>query len=260
MPDSHYHPTNWGVRPVLFSIGGIDVPTYAFFVFLGLVAGVAVYMYESKNQKKLNDNGIYIAFGALLGGVIGAKVLEFAINYKFFVANIANPAAFLSGRTIVGGLIGGTIGAMIAKKIIGSKEKRGNFFAPAIAIGVAIGRLGCFFTGCCYGKPTNLPWGVDFGDHILRHPTQIYESIFMLGMFVYLERIKNRPDIKPGQLFKLLMIAYFAFRFFIEFIRVEPVVFAGLTVFQIISLVVIMYLSRDYFVNIIKGFRKSNAN
>ena len=245
MIDDHYHPlVNWGIRPILFNIGNIGITSYSFFVLLGLIVGLIVYFYESKKHKSLNDNGIFIVFGALVGGVLGAKILDLIINYQFIIEHVNNPESFLSGRTIVGGLIGGTIGAILTKKLLGVKEKRGNYFAPAIALGVAIGRLGCFFTGCCYGKPTTLPWGVDFGDHILRHPTQIYESLFMLLMFFYLEKIKNRKDIKPGQLFKILMISYFIFRFFIEFIRVEPVIFAGLTVFQIISVGVIIYLVR----------------
>lgn len=253
MVDSHLHPADWGIMPILFHINNLALSSYTFFVFLGLVVGIIVYFYESRKQKKLSDNGIYVAVGALVGGTIGAKVLEIAINYDFFIKNIGNPSVFISGRTIVGGLIGGTVGAILTKRILGIKEKRGNLFAPAIAIGVAIGRLGCFFVGCCYGKATNLPWGVDFGDHIPRHPTQIYESLFMLGMFVYLEKIKNRSDVKPGQLFKLLMVSYFTFRFVIEFIRVEPVTLAGLTTFQFISVVVILYLVKN---NVVVTFIK----
>lgn len=245
MLDNHFHPSNWGVRPILFHIGGLNVSAYSFFVLFGLFIGTAIYFYESKKQKSLSENGFLIAIGSLTGGILGAKILEWIINYRLIIANISNLEILFSGRTIVGGLIGGVIGANLTKKILGIKEKRGNLFAPAIAMGVAIGRLGCFFRGCCYGKATNLPWGVNFGDGILRHPTQLYESLFMLAMFVYLEKIKNRKNIKPGQLFKLLMISYFIFRFFIEFIRIEQVVFAGLTSFQIISVGVILYLVRE---------------
>ena len=139
------------------------------------------------------------------------------------------------------GLIGGTIGVVITKKMLGMEnQKRGNLFAPAIAIGVAIGRLGCFFRGCCFGKETSLPWGINFGDGILRHPTQIYEAIFMLGMFFYL-KWKSKQNTAPGSLFRILIVSYFTFRFFIEFLRVEPVAFLGLTWFQIISLGVLAY-------------------
>jgi prolipoprotein diacylglyceryltransferase len=126
------------------------------------------------------------------------------------------------------------------KKKLKMKEKRGNLFAPAIATGVAIGRIGCFLRGCCFGKETSLPWGVNFGDGILRHPTEIYESIFMIGMFIYL-RYKMTKNPKPGSLFRLLMIFYFSFRFIIEFIRVEPIAFFGLTFFQLICLLVLGY-------------------
>jgi phosphatidylglycerol---prolipoprotein diacylglyceryl transferase len=244
MLDDHFYPSNWGVRPVLFRLGTFDIPSYSFFVLLGLAVGAAVYFYEAKKQKSLNENGFLIAIGSLTGAAIGAKILELMVYYKLLITHLSNWEVIASGRTIVGGLIGGAIGAVLTKKILGVKEKRGNLFAPAIAMGVAIGRLGCFFRGCCYGQPTNLPWGVNFGDGIPRHPTQLYESLFMLAMFVYLEKVKNKENIKPGQLFKTLMISYFTFRFFLEFIRVEPVVFAGLTLFQIISIGVIIYLVR----------------
>lgn len=245
MIDDHYFPNNWGVKPVLITMGWVEIPAYSFFVLLGVVVGFLVYFYESKEKKNLNENGFWIAFGSLVGGIVGAKLLEWIINYKYVLDHLFDATIWFSGRSIVGGLIGGTLGAALTKKILKIKEKRGNLFAPAVAVGVAIGRLGCFFRGCCFGKETVLPWGVNFGDGVLRHPTQIYESLFMLAMFVYLEKIKNKDTIKPGQLFKRLMVAYFIFRFLIEFIRVEPIFFAGLTVFQIISIGVITYLVRN---------------
>jgi phosphatidylglycerol---prolipoprotein diacylglyceryl transferase len=254
MIDTHFHPEHWGIRPILFYLGSWPISTYSFFVLLGLAIGLTVYFYEARRQKMLNERSFYIVFGSLVGGILGAKILELIINYGYVFSHLNNVEIIFSGRTIVGGLIGGVIGAKVTKKILGIKEKRGNLFAPAIALGVAVGRLGCFFQGCCYGKPTILPWGVDFGDGVLRHPTQIYESIFMLVMFMYLEKIKNRSDIKAGQLFKVLAISYFIFRFFIEFIRVEKPVFYSLTAFQLISLGVIIYLVKD---NIASLFLKS---
>jgi phosphatidylglycerol:prolipoprotein diacylglycerol transferase len=256
MAVNELNPETWGVRPVLFHLGSLDVPSYGFFIGLGILAGVAVYFYEAKKQGGFSEKGLYLAMGSLVGGVLGAKILKWMIDYKYFFANLDNWPALLSGRTIVGGLIGGTIGVWITKKILGLKEKRGNLFAPAVALGVAIGRLGCFFRGCCYGTPTNLPWGVDFGDGIARHPTQLYESLFMLAMFIYLEKVKDRPDVKPGQLFKTLMIAYFIYRFLVEFIKVENTVWLGLTIFQLISIGVILYLVRENVINLITKRQK----
>ncbi len=244
MLDNHFYPASWGIKPILFSWGGFDIYAYSFFVTLGLIVGILIYYLEAKKQKKISEQGFFIVFGSLLGAALGAKILELIISLPLLLSESSGIEIILSGKTIIGGLIGGLIGALVTKKILGIKEKRGNLFAPAIAAGVAIGRLGCFFRGCCYGQPTSLPWGVNFGDNILRHPTQIYESLFMVLMFIYLERIKNNNNIKPGQLFKILMLAYFIFRFFIEFIRVEQIAFAGLTFFQIISLGVIIYLVR----------------
>jgi phosphatidylglycerol:prolipoprotein diacylglycerol transferase len=241
----------WGIRPILFSVGNVQVPSYSFFVGLGFLVGSLVYFWEAKKSKSLGENNIYIIFGALIGAVIGAKLLDFIVDYRYFIANFWSIETIFYGKTIIGGLIGGVIGVKITKKIYKINAKKGNLFAPAIAIGDAIGRIGCFLRGCCYGKPTSLPWGVNFGDGILRHPTQIYESIFMLGMFVYLEIIKNRKEIKPGQLFKILMVSYFIFRFFIEFIRVEEAILFGLTAFQIISLFAIIYLTRDDLKNLL---------
>lgn len=251
MGAEHSVSEHWGIRPILFHVGSFGVPAYSFFVLLGLAVGVAVYFYEARRGKKLSEQGFFIFIGSLAGGALGAKLMELAINYKLVLA-AASPEVLLSGRTIVGGLIGGAAGAMLTKKAMGLNERRGNFFAPAIAAGLAIGRLGCFFQGCCYGVPTPLPWGVNFGDNIPRHPTQLYESAFMLLMFVYLEKVKNRPNLAPGRLFDVLMMSYFTFRFFIEFIRVEKPAFWGLTVFQLISLAVIIYFNRGLLLNSVR--------
>ena len=247
MTDSQVYAAGWGIKPVLFQLGVVEIPSYSFFVMLGLVAGLTVYFREAKRQKDLGEPSFLIIAGSLIGGFLGAKALEWVINYQEILAHGSVADFVLNGKTIIGGLIGGMFGANITKKLLGIKTKKGNLIAPGIAVGVAVGRIGCFLKGCCYGKPTSLPWGVDFGDHVLRHPTQLYEGLFMLGMFFYLEKIKTRPGLKPGELFKILMIAYFIFRFLIEFIRVEKPAFWGMTVFQVIALGVLVYLLKDNF-------------
>ena len=262
MIDIHNYPAidlEWGVKPVLFQIGGLAIPSYAFFVALGLAVGIFVYYLEAKKHKQADENSFFIVLGAIFGGTLGAKLLFWILNYQFIIDHLQNLTILFSGRTIIGGLIGGMIGAKVTKRILKIKTKRGNLFAPGIALGVAIGRLGCFLRGCCFGEETGLIWGVDFGDHIARHPTQIYESLFMFGMFLYLYRIKNRPNILPGELFKILMIWYFMFRFLIEFIRVEKIAWIGLTFFQWIALLVIVYFLRDIIINIF-NVKKYDSN
>jgi len=164
---------NWGIRPVLFNIFGIDISSYSFFLLLAIIVGGFVYFKEAKKEKKDNEKTFFIAIGALIGGTLGAKIPMWIMNYDLIIQNWGNLHYILSGRTITGALIGGPIGVFITKKILNIKAKRGNLFAPALAIGDSIGRIGCFLKGCCAGKATNIAsYGVDFGDGILRHPTQ----------------------------------------------------------------------------------------
>jgi phosphatidylglycerol---prolipoprotein diacylglyceryl transferase len=236
---------NWGIKPVLFHIAGLNIPSYEFFVFLGLFIGAFVYYYETLKYKDSNENSFFIAVGALTGATLGAKLLEILINIDK-LGNGSVLSFLFSGKTIIGGLLGGMIGSIVTKKLLRIKTRKGNLFAPAIAIGMAIGRIGCFLNGCCYGKPSSLPWSVNFGDGIYRHPTQLYESIFMLFIFVYILIIKDKSTNKPGHLFFVLMVSYFIFRFFIEFIREERIAIWNLTFFQLISLIALIYLFLKY--------------
>ncbi|EKE06487.1 MAG: hypothetical protein ACD_18C00347G0012 [uncultured bacterium] len=240
MLDSHIHPDNWGIMPTLFHIYNFEVNSYSFFILLGLIVGLIVYYILAKKEKDLSEKSFYILIAGLVGGVIGAKLPILLINLPDIIKNFPDITYILAGRTITGGLIGGTLAIMYLKKKLNIKEKKGNLFAPAIALGIAIGRIGCFLRGCCYGIPTNLPWGVNFGDNIARHPTQIYETIFMLIMFPIL--LYKRKTAKPGYLFYLLMNSYFIFRFFEEFIRENPHYF-GLTLFQYISLIALVFIN-----------------
>lgn len=246
MIDVHMHHKDWGIKPVLFYVNGLEVGSYPFFVLLGLIVGIFVYFLEARKNKTLSENTFFIFIAAIVGGSIGAKLPMWIMNYKQIIASLPDLRPLLTGRTIVGGMIGGTLSVVWVKNKLGIKEKKGNLFAPAIALGISIGRIGCFLRGCCYGVASNLPWAVDFGDGVLRHPTQLYESIFMFGLFVYFMVIKNRVTV-PGIMFKYFLNYYFIFRFLIEFIRVSNTVYFGLTGFQLASIAVLVYANREVF-------------
>ena len=129
--------------------------------------------------------------------------------------------------------------------------RMGNQLAIPIAVGMAIGRIGCLLRGCCYGKPTSLLWGIDFGDHIYRHPTQIYEIIFDLLISFYLYKRKKK-GVNPGELYSLFLNYYLSFRFFLEFIRVEKVSIIGLTDFQLLCIVSLVFINRKIIISLIK--------
>lgn len=224
----------WGVRPILFTLGNARVPSYGVFVALGLALGLLVYGYEAARNRQMGENTLWILLAAVGGGALGAKLPVLLLHAGEIRAAFPDLSLLLSGRSIVGGLAGGACGVFLVKRWLGISERKGNLFAPAVAAGVSLGRIGCFLRGCCFGTETALPWGVDFGDGVLRHPTQIYESLFMLAMYIVLNILKSRIR-HPAALLWLLMTGYFSFRFAIEFIRVEPRLWMGLSFFQWIS-------------------------
>jgi phosphatidylglycerol:prolipoprotein diacylglycerol transferase len=148
-------------------------------------------------------------------------------------------AAWLSdGKTIMFGLVGGYFGVELAKWSLDIRLKTGDSFAVPVAASIAVGRLACFSAGCCHGAPTSLPWGVNFGDGVPRHPTQLYETAFHFTCACFLAMLQSRGMYR-GQLIKLYFITYFAYRFVTEFIRPEPRLWLGLTGYQWAALALI---------------------
>ncbi len=145
-------------------------------------------------------------------------------------------AYLLSGKTIVGGLLGGTIAVEWTKGRLGINRRTGDLFAIPMAIGIAIGRVGCFFAGLpddTYGTPSNLPWAVDFGDGIPRHPTQLYETVAMLLLAAWLHHRASDASVPlpEGALYRYFLTAYLAWRLAIDFLK-PGVDFAGLAPIQ----------------------------
>lgn len=242
----------WGLKPILFYIGRFPVESYPVFLFIALVTGIIVYMIQLKLDRITKSNALYIAIFAIIFGTIGSKLPIIIMYWNQINSDPNSLDILMSGRTIVGGLIGGAAGTFLAKKIFKIKERLGNQIAIPVAAGMAVGRLGCLMRGCCYGKPTGLPWGIDFGDHIMRHPTQIYEMIFNVALVFVLAWKKTR-GVKPGELFRIFLNCYMSFRFLLEFIRVEKISFIGLTDFQLLCVVSLFYINRHVILQFLKG-------
>jgi len=245
MLDNHYVPDGYGIISN-FDIFGYKVSSYTIFVGLGLLIGIICFFITIVLKEKIRGDKAYIiVLSALICGFIGSKILVVIENLGIILNDITNIRGFLfNGKSIVGGLIGGYIGVRLIKKKLKLESVRiGNKIAPSIAIGMAVGRIGCFLTGCCYGVETKLPIGIDFGDGINRIPTQLIEMIFCLILFVYL-LYKQLSDKKlvPGILFQKLVLYYFIFRFFIEFIRGTEKNILFLSIYQVICLVGIVFM------------------
>ncbi|MFI5346577.1 MAG: prolipoprotein diacylglyceryl transferase [Elusimicrobiota bacterium] len=176
-----------------------------------------------------------LSFGAFCGAMIGAKLIFLFVDPRasrnFF-------DLFDGGKTILGGILGGYFGVELAKWALELKVKTGDSYVVPVAASVAVGRLGCFVGGCCFGLPTSLPWGVNFGDGIPRHPTQLYEAAFHGGMALLLSKLRAEGRY-PRQLMKLYILSYLVYRFLTEFIRPEPRMLEGLTGYQLLALAMI---------------------
>jgi len=239
MLDNHYVPDEFGIIKN-FNIFGIKISTYTFFVGLGCLLAIAWYFISMRNKGQDNKKYTFpIVISALVGGLIGSKIPVLIENIKVLIQEPSNIKYFLlTGKSIIGGLIGGWLGVKIIKKVKGISNKRyGNEIAPAIALGMGIGRIGCFLTGCCYGIETKLSIGINFGDGLLRYPTQLLEMIFCFILFGYLYyKQKTKKELEPGRLFKELVVYYFVFRFFIEFIRGTEKNIIFLSIYQVVCL------------------------
>ena len=183
---------------------------------------------------------------AAVGAALGSKLLFFLEDPRFTLAHLHDPVALMGGKTIIGGLIGGLFAVELTKKLCGIQQRTGDLFAVPLCLGIAIGRLGCFFTGLAdntYGIPTVLPWGVDFGDGIRRHPVQLYEVVFALALGLLLFRWFQRPHVS-GDIFKGFMVSYAAFRLVIDSLKPYPR-FVGLCTLQWTCLGLLAYYAPD---------------
>lgn len=226
--------------PVYFSLGPLRLHPHLVMEALAYAVGLYISLFRRLSDQP--SSGVSasqrssVAVGALVGALVGAKLLvmfqHFDLlgqDWRLFLLMI------LQGKTIVGALLGGLIGVEVTKKLIGVSRSTGDSFVYSVLWGTAIGRVGCFLTGLSdrtYGIATTLPWGVDFGDGISRHPTQLYEIGFLLLLFVVLRLYESRPR-REGDLFKFYMIAYLSFRLFIDFIKPEFRPLLGLSAIQI---------------------------
>lgn len=240
------------MRPVLFEVFGWGVPSHEFFIGLGVLVATTVYFVQVRRRGPVFEHHAWMAIGALTGGAVFAH-----LGALVRVGGEADSFLDLwmyGGRSILGGLAGAYFGVIVTKRIVGYKGSTGDLFAPAVAIGIAIGRVGCFLTEQL-GTPTALPWGVTLSPETTAamplcpgcragqamHPSFVYEIAFHLLAFVLLWRIRDR--LTGGVAFKVYLLAYGGFRFAVEFVRANPVFWGGLTGSQLFLLLTIPLLA-----------------
>ncbi len=189
-----------------------------------------------------------VVVAAILGAALGAKALALAAEPALLGERFSDPRAFFEGgKTIVGALLGGWLAVEATKRVLGERRRTGDLFAVPLALGIALGRVGCFLTGLAdrtCGVPTSAPVGIDFGDGVPRHPTQLYEIAFLVPLALLLARAAQRPHVE-GALFRRFLGAYLAFRLVVDFAK-PPDEWPGLSAIQSACLGGLALLALDW--------------
>lgn len=244
--------------PQLFHIGRFFLPTYGLLVASGVLIGLWVSVRNSQRQGINPDHAWNLGILVVLCGIVGAKVLYVINDWDTYVAH---PGEIFSWSTLQAGGVfsGGLIGALLAAAWYVRRHRMPalatcDAFAPGLALGHAIGRVGCFAAGCCYGKETHHFWGVTFTNsfaheqagtplHIPLEPTQLFESAVELANFFILMWLFKRKKF-DGQVFGAYMFLYGIARYLLEFLRADPgrgEVFGGvMTGTQLIALLLVV--------------------
>lgn len=241
-------------EPILF---GVKINMHLVLEYLAFFIAFRYYVILRKNSSDTisTSNRLSIIIGAVFGALLLSRLVAFlenpVIHYEQGWITLFN------NKTIMGGLFGGLLGVELAKKSIGEKQSSGDLFTLPIILGIIIGRIGCFLAGIrefTYGKATSSFLGMDLGDGIPRHPLALYEIIFLVFLFITIKRLQKKPNrFENGTYFKIFMLTYFGFRFFIEFLKPNTFFFLGLSSIQLLCLICWIY----YYQTLRKGIQNA---
>lgn len=214
------------------------VPTHELFVALGVVAAALVFVVEARRRGHRDERLLHVVLGALVGGAVLMRMGTW-LQHADLRENATAMEQWLHGnRSILGGLVGAWLGVHVAKRLTGYRLRTGDLFAPAVALGMAVGRIGCLLTEEP-GTPTGAGWGLVLDPveaartgsvaGVPLHPSFVYEIAFHAAAFAFLWLWLRHRDSPPGETFVWYVAAYGVFRFAVEAVRGNEVVWMGLT-------------------------------
>ena len=219
--------------PILFVLNGVPIYSHGFFLNLALWICLLLVVLEARRRRWPKGEVVPITLAAFVGGMIGARVSIVLFNGWETAPVVLDFFRLFDPRvgpgSILGGVVGAYIAGFIASRAIGQAGCACDAFAPAMALAMVIGRIGCFLSGeDGLGTPTGLPWGVWNGSYTA-HPAPLYEAAFSLVWFIILLSLRNHPWMQNGNLLKFGVGGYALVRFFIEFVRNNRILLWGLT-------------------------------
>ncbi|TDN40427.1 diacylglyceryl transferase [Hymenobacter sp. UV11] len=226
------------VYPVELAWSHFRLPVHLLCEVLAYSLGYRFYTYlRARTPDRISDQGRqFIFIGAAAGALLGSRLLGLLEHPELLLHPPGGWLYYTTNKTIVGGFLGGLIGVELTKKRLGIRSSSGDLMVYPILLGLAIGRLGCHFSGLTdgtFGTATRLPWGIDFGDGIHRHPTNLYEISFLVLLGGLLWLLGRRRPLPDGRRFELFLAGYLLFRLLVEFVKPTPALAGlGLTAIQ----------------------------
>ena len=250
------------MAPILFQVGPFTLYTHDVFTVVGILAGLTLYYRALRRDRVLDGRIVLISLAAITGGAIGARLItSWEVIDDVQAANLPLTYVITHGpRSIIGGLAGGYLAIVLSKRALGYTLSTGDYYAAAIPLALAIGRVGCFLSELPLGTPTDLPWGMTVSPEAAAafprcpgctgpmHPSMLYEVGFNLAAFCL---IFTRGPLLPirGDTLKAYLLVYGLFRFGVEFVRGNEPQALGLTgpqlvLVPLVALLVIHFVRR----------------
>ncbi|MGM1047359.1 Prolipoprotein diacylglyceryl transferase [Paenibacillus uliginis N3/975] len=237
--------------PVYLNLGSWRIHPHVLFESLAYFIGFRVYLWTRRPSGMSKLMSLQILAGIIAGAAIGAKLLFWLEDPAATWEQLSQFHLLWGGKTIVGGLLGGLIGVELTKRWVGWKQSTGDDFVYPLILGLGLGRIGCFLTGLddhTYGTPTTWITAVDFGDGIYRHPTQLYEILFLIILALLLIPLyrhsrgkSTREGYVSGTMFQWFMAGYLFFRLVIEWIKPTLHPYFGLNNIQLACIFGLIY-------------------
>ncbi|MBU2599698.1 prolipoprotein diacylglyceryl transferase [bacterium] len=254
------------MHPVLLSVGFIKIYSYGLFLSIAFLISLFYLKRKAVDEGIKVKDLIDLSLSGLIAGIIGARLLYVLDNYQYYLNEPLEIILLNKGGLIFyGGLLLGSLASVIfIKKRRLPLGKITDLLAPCLALGESMTRIGCFMAGCCYGKPTSLPWGVRFPvdslacshyGHKVLHPTQLYSFLALLVVFIFLNW-KLKHKLFEGEVFIWYFISYSTVRFILEFFRGDNLAFIfSLTMAQ--SLGILLFICSLFFWLMLKNRSKT---